>query len=317
MRTFSPLAALTVFAAFSTVTWAQDAVDAETAAPPLPAAGSQAATKLLDTGIDKMLAVGRGMFRTTTTRDAATFRGADFPFAKNAPVVQGGWRQDFVWGDIDGAAFARHRGRTIARLGDTWKLRAERLADGRELPFVVDPELLFTVLRELPAAARAIAHVDRGTVGERRVTILTLSLTHDAAEDVAESGAIPPAVEPGLGGVFVFGGVLPKQPRAERELHVALHVDPDNGDVLQLGVKLYEKNPQFARVFAARAKAANDDDDEGEQKDVPTPPWQDGLPTREPAADESVLTFVVEFPKLGLAELPELDDHAKQLLRLR
>lgn len=315
MRTFSPLAVLTVLAAFSTVARAQDAVEPE-AAPPLPAAGSTAATKLLDTGIDKMLALGRGMFRSTTLRDPATFRSVDFPFAQDAPVVQGGWRQDFVWGDIDGAAFARHRGRTIARFADTWKLRAERLADGSEMPFVVDPELLFTVLRELPAAARTVAHVDRGTIGERRVTILTLSLAHDAAEDVAESGAVPQALEPGLGGVIVFGGRAPQQPRIERELHVALHVDPDNGDVLQLGVKLYEKNQQFGRVFAMRAKAADADDDDDKEEAAP-PPWQDGLPTRAPTADESVLTFVVEFPKLGLAELPELDDHAKQLLRLR
>ena len=277
----------------------------------LPAPGSPAATALVDTAIAKMLAVGRGTFRSVQKDDSeGPVQVGAIPGSLDV-VVEGGWERDFVWGARDGNRLLRHRGRTVTPVGTSWKLRADSFADDSPYPFVLDPALLFTVLQGLPAEARRGARVERGKVKERDVVVLTLEFEGDAANEIGESGALPPCSS-GSSAVFVLRGMGQPNKVSGRATFVAMAVDPDNGDVLRLGIRRFEKNQVMRAVRVVRGGNGNAPAPEAE----PPPPWQDGLPTRAPEAGELSVTWIVEFPKLGLTDRPRVEDEARSLLRL-
>ncbi|MBL8728403.1 MAG: hypothetical protein JNM25_08240 [Planctomycetes bacterium] len=289
--------------------------------PALPAADSPAAARLVDTALAKLQAFGRGTFRTTESHDLAMMRGAGFPIGGEQVVVEGGWQQGLVWGETDHDRFLRHGGRMVTKVGDAWKLRAKKLGSGRAVPFTLDPSLLCTVLQGLPAAARRVENVTADKVGERRVAVLSLKLEHELAREFVDSGVLP-EVGGSFGAVFVVGGGFGDMqlPDTECSVHLALAVDPDNGDLLQVAVKVYEQTGGFGafQVQVQGAGAAEDAEaDEDEQAGEAKPAWKDGLPTRKPGKQESVLLYTVQFARHGLAEAPELDDATKFLLRLR
>lgn len=304
---------------------APPAPPATPAAPTLPAPGSAAAAELLGKGIEKMLAIGRGTWKTTEAQDQAMMRNAGMPFGANDTDVDGGWHQGLVWGEIDNDRYVRHAGRMLVKAGDVWKLRENKLASGHAAPFTLDVELFFTVLRELPEAARRVEHVDAAEVGGKKVVVLSLSLADEDAADLVASGAVPGGG--GGGGMFMIGnmrGFGGAPPEPDYAVHLAFFVDPDNGDVVRLAARIYEKNPMFGNVvIQVQGPGGQNEDEEEEEEDekadakAGAPVWKDGLPVRKPSKSESMTTFRADFGKLGLATAPDLDDHAKALLRLR
>ncbi len=308
---------------------AAPAVPPAPAPPSLPAVGSAEAAALLDQAIAKMKAYGRGAFSTTESSDNAMLRNAGLPMGAEDVEVRGGWERDVVWADADGDQYVRANGRMAAKVDGQWKLRGNKLAGGRPAPFTLDPELLFTVLGELPAAARTVAHVEAAEVAGKQVAVLSLVLDHDAAKDLAESGVLPVAGGPG-GGMLMIGGMGGMDlPENEYEVHLALFVDPAGGDVLRFAAKVFDRNPMLGNVQIQVAGALGGDDDEEDDEDdvvaatkepaaaAGAPGWKKGFPVKKPAKDESVTTFRADFGKLGLAEPPVLDDKAKTLLRVR
>jgi hypothetical protein len=302
---------------------AQDQPAATTPSPAttaLPAAGSKEAQALVDQAIDKMLAYGKGSFKTTQSEDNAMMRGAGVPFGQDDTEVEGGWSRNLRWGAHDGSDFLLANGRMLAKVDGTWKLRGKKLGDGKPAPFTLDPELLFTVLKDLPADARKVVHIDTAEVGGKPCTVLSLQCDGEAGSELAESGALPGG---GGGGFMMFGGGggIP-MPEIEHSVYVALFVDA-SGDVLRLSTKAFEDNPMFANVQiqVAGGPGGGDDEEEDDEKDAKkddakgAPQWKKGLPVKKPGKTESVTTFRADFKSLGLADAPPLDDRMKAMLR--
>jgi hypothetical protein len=296
-------------------------------APALPAVGSPEAQALLDQAIAKMKAYGRGAFATTESSDLAMLRAARLPVGPEDVEVRGGWEREVVWADADGKDYVKANGRTVAKAEGGWKLRGDKLPGGQPAPFTLDPDLLFTVLAELPAADRKVAHVEAGEVAGKPVALLSLVIDGDAARDLAESGALPVADGPG-GRMLVFGGMGGMgAPEHDYSVHLALSVDPAGGDVLRFHAKVFDKNPMAGNVqiqIAGGPGGDGDDEDEVVAEEKKTgaaagdaPQWKKGFQVKKPAKDETVTTYRVDFSKLGLAEPPALDDKAKALLRLK
>ncbi len=232
--------------------------------------------------------------------------------------------REMVWGDLEGSEFVRANGRMVAKVDGGWKLRNKKLGGGKAAPFALDPDLLFTVLKELPADARAVTHVEVGEVAGKKVVILSMTIENEAAGDLADSGALPGGGGPG-GGMLMFGGGGGMgAPEIEHTVYVALHVDPDSGDLLRFAAKVFEKNPMMGNMqIQVQGGPGGDveDPDEGDEKDEApasgAPTWKKGFPVKKPAKDESVTTFRADFKKLGLAEAPALDAKTKAMLRMR
>jgi len=286
---------------------------------PIPAPGSPEAAQLVDKALEKMLAVGRGAFRTHEEQDNAMMRGAGLPFGNDGTDVDGGWHQDLVWGETGDDKYVRNGGRMVVRSGGAWKLRASKLASGAPAPFTLDPVLLFSVLRELGPDQRKVVHTANADVAGKKAVVLSITLDGDAANDFVDTGAVPPT---GGGGFMILGGLGGLgAPEIESTVHLALFVDPENGDVLRFAAKVYEKNPMFGNVQIQVGGGDDDEEEEEEEEEAPAkdakPEWKNGLPARKPAKDQSVMTFRADFQKLGLADAPELDAKAKALLRQR
>ncbi|MBL8755733.1 MAG: hypothetical protein JNK15_20725 [Planctomycetes bacterium] len=288
----------------------------------LPAAGSPEAQAIVDKAIDKMLAYGKGSFKTTQSEDNAMMRGAGVPFGQDDTEVEGGWSRNLRWGSFDGSDFLLANGRMLAKVGGAWKLRGKKLGDGKPAPFTLDPELFFTVLKDLPAESRKVVHVDAAEVAGKACTVLSLQFDGEAGTELAESGALPG----GGGGGFMMmggGGGFP-MPEIEHTVYVALFVDA-GGDVVRLSTRSFEDNPMFANVqiqVAGGPGGGGDDDgdeDKEQEKDADAakgaPQWKKGLPVKKPGKTESVTTFRADFKSLGLADAPPLDDRMKAMLR--
>lgn len=310
-------------AAFLPTAFQDPAPAPPTTAPSLPEVGSSAAAELVGKGIEKMLAVGRGTWSTTEAQDLAMMRGAGLPFGDNETEVEGGWHQGLVWGEIDDDRYVLHAGRMVVKAGDVWKLRASKLASGHPAPFTLDAELLFSVLRDLPAEARRVEHVAAAEIGGRKVVVLSMTLADEIASEFVASGALP---GPGAGaGMFVFGNIRQfggAVPEPDHTVHLALFIDPENGDVLRLAARVRERNAMMGNVIVqvqgpGGGQAEDEDEEEPADAKDGAVVWKGGLPVQKPAKDESVITFRADFGKLGLATPPELDERGKALLRLR
>ncbi|MEO6598134.1 MAG: hypothetical protein ABIP94_25605 [Planctomycetota bacterium] len=286
-----------------------------------PAAKSAEAKALVDRALDKMLAYGRGTFATGENNDLGMMRGRGMPFGDEDIEVDGGWSRDLVWGESDGGHFVRANGRMLAKVGEQWKVRRSRLAEGMPAPFALEPDLLFTVLRGLPDEVRTVVQVEAGEVRSRPVAILSLQLEAEEALEFVDAGVVPEA-----GGGFGTPRFLLRlggraMPRAEYTVYLALHVDAENADLLRFSAKVIENTKTGGGGMVTVVTSGGGDEEPEEEVETPaeTGPlqWKKGFPVKKPGKDESVMTFRADFKKLGLAEPPELDDKAKTLLRVR
>lgn len=294
-----------------------------TAQDDLPAPRSSASLALLDKACSKMLALGRGTFRTAESQDNVLARRLNAMVGDASLKVAGGWHGDLVWGRVGeaGDLLVRSRGRTAVRDGRRWLLRRDKLPSGEPIPFVLDPDLLFQVLQDLPAAARTVRDVAPATIAERPVAVLALSLTGDDASEFLQTGAIAP-VQPGMNRVLMVGGLGARThpPMPDAIVDLALFVDPTNGDVLRLRVKAYEKGGLpgnvVIQVAGAPGQATGDDEDEQDPADGPLV-YRQGLPERK-LGTWSMAYLLVDFADLGMATPPaELDEAGRRLLGTR
>jgi hypothetical protein len=294
-------------------------------ARPLPAAGSDQAAAMLTQSIEKTLAFARGEFRSTESTDAAMLRGMGAPGGASR-VVTGGWMRHLLWGESGGQQFVRAHGRMIAKGERGWRLKKDSLGDGRVLPFALDPPLLCRALLELPAAARRVVDVAPGTVAGREVAVLAIEFDGEEAWEFAATGAVP-VPQGGFAVLVMPFGDAQDAPRTPTALHLAFTVDVETGDLLRFGMKAYSKDGMvggFALAFGAPVADAAEGGEEvvvtesapepAEAAPPPPPVWRDGLPVRAPNPDETVLTYVVDFSRLGLAEAPKLDERMRLLL---
>lgn len=307
---------------FASALFAQEPAKPAAPAPALPAANSPEASKLVEQAIAKMAAYGRGTFKTTEAQDAAMMRNAGMPFGNDDTEVAGGWHREMLWGEHDGHEYVKANGRMLAKLDGAWRLRGTKIGGGKAAPFTLDPQLLFTLLQELPADARQVVHVEAGEAAGKPVTILSLELTGDAATEFVDGGAVPGC---GAGGGIMMirgiGGGMP-EPKLDHTVNLALFVDA-SGDLVRFAAKVFEKNPMMAnvqfRVARAGANGAEEVEEAEEKEEAKTDgpvEWKKGFPKRKPAKDESVATFTATFADLGRAETPKLGEREKVLLRL-
>ncbi|MEZ6035971.1 MAG: hypothetical protein R3F29_00730 [Planctomycetota bacterium] len=321
---FAKLLSLTVLS-FSTLL-AQ--VPDSAPAPALPAVGSDEARGMLDQAFAKMLAYGRGMFTSKESHDVAFARQAGLPFGNGDTELSAGWHRDLVFGEWAGRTFVRGNGRVASKKGERWHLASDRLLGGKKLPFTADPQLLFTVLSQLPVEQRKVVHVEAGAIRGRDVVILTLQLSGSDAHDFADHGVVPEG-SGGFGEVIMLGGVgnAPEPARADQTTYIACCVDPQNGDLLRLAVRTVSTGGMGGFQIAVGGvfgNGGNDeeegDDDEDEQPavgDGKPVGWKAGFPAAKPGKDESVMTFSMDFTKLGLADVPPIDDAVKPLVGAR
>ncbi len=284
--------------------------------PQLPKANSAEATALLDKALAKMQALGRGSFRANELQDSAMFRGK-LPRGNDGTDTHGGWSQDLSWSHAGSHDLLQCGGRMLVKTDGGWKLRRKTLPSGHPLPFAIDPNLLFRGLSDVPKTERQVRHVEGGKVEGKNVAILSITIEGEVASDFIESGAVPGVM--GIGPGFVLPGMNPGTP-PERRVHLALFVDPAGGDLLRFAARIVEDNSNM--MGGRHLVTVVTDGDQGEEvEDEPAPAagapaFKNGFPSRKPTKAESVMTYTVDFSKVGLADVPELDDKAKALLRL-
>ncbi|HLQ38855.1 MAG TPA: hypothetical protein VK348_13685 [Planctomycetota bacterium] len=312
-------------------------VSASLLAIPARAQGNAAAAaaaidtaQLLAKACDRMLAAGNGAFKSTEEQDNAIVRKAHLP-ARGGVDVDGGWNGDWLWASAgdNGDRLVRWHGRMVVKDGDAWKLRADKLASGAPAPFVLDPALFFQILRDLPAGAGKVLHSETTELAGKQLVILSLSLADEPATEFAASGAVPGSGGgPGGGMLMLGGGGGFQPPQPDHNVDLALFVDPANGDVHRLRVRVYEQNPMFANMqIQVNGHGGGNDDGDDEKAEKSEPGKKDqqqggskdgsykkGLPDRKLAADVSLMYFKVDFQNLGMAEMPAIPAKAKALL---
>jgi hypothetical protein len=239
--------------------------------------------------------------------------------------------------------------RTLARENNgAWKLRRDKRADGSPLGFVPDPQQL---LQLLAAQHLAVTHREVGTVDDKPVEFLTVTLDADQVAETIWSGLLPEGSSmfgAGMAGVVIFraqvaqvaggaGGVAaakPAMPKPEATIDLAFAVDPATGLVHRIELRSWQKNDAngMARVVqrgggivvAGRnaGNAGNDDDEDSDEdakkaKAAAAAPmvYENGLPQR-PRKKMSVDGFGITFADHGKAEVA-VDDAAKALLLLK
>lgn len=290
-------------------------------APVLPKAGSPEARALAAKALDKLAAYGKGTFSTSESQDQAMLRNAGLPAGATDVEVNGGWHRHVVWGEADGREYVTANGRMMAKVDGKWRLRRDKLSGGAKAPFTLDPGYLVTILKQRSEAATKIVHVEPGKLRGKAMTLLTMKFDGDDALEFADAGAVP-GVGGGFGGIMIMGGMAGMEPpRPELETYLVLYVDAESGDLARIKVKTYSTDEMMGRIqIAGGGGFGGDEEEEEEEEEVDANgevKWKRGLPRIKPAKDQSVMNFRVDFRKLGLAEMPELDDKSKQLLRVR
>ena len=300
---------------------------ATTTAPTLPEARSDAANAMMLRACATMTAAKSGAFQSDQEVDLAMLRGQNLPIGGgDGTHLEGGFDQQYRWGELDGSKFVLHAGRMVVETDAGWKLRGTQLASGTPAPFVVAPRLLFAQLAELPASFRQVVHVEAGKVQDRDVAILTLRLADEAAEDLALGGALPTG---GGGGMFMLGGMFGgEMPKKTYSLDVAIFTAIDNGEVLRLRTKIYEDDPMLQNVrfqIGGEGEGGGGEDDEvvegkdGALDEKAVEPGQEpikkGLPDRKPGRTETMIYWKVDFSNFGKAVAPTLDASGTRWLK--
>jgi len=293
-------------------------------APVLPKAGSPEARALASKALDKLAAHENGSFSTSEGQDQAMLRNAGLPMGATDVEVSGGWHQHVVWAEADGRDYVTANGRMVAKVDGKWRLRRNKLSGGTKAPFTLDPGYFVTILKQQPEAATNIVHVEAGKLRGKPMTLLTMKLEADDALEFADAGAVPD-VGGGFGAMMIMGGMGGMEPpRPELETYLVLYVDTASGELARINVKSYSTDEMMGQIKIAGGGGGFGGDEEEEEIEEEEEEdangevkWKRGLPRIKPAKDQSVMTFRVDFRKLGLAEMPELDDKSKQLLRLR
>ncbi len=308
----------------------------ETPAAPDPLAGAKAR---LATALEK----------TATLRDvafAAKWGPAEGDDADAAATAQqfgalpngkagGSWHDNLLHVRFEGDA-----GDEVAMAGrfaiakdanNDWCARSTRFADGNATSFVPDPERL---LRLLAGMDLAVVHRAVGTLDERPVEILSVTLNPDQIADLAWSDAMPDTVT--NGGAFRFalmaaagGGPRAAAPRPDATVDVAITLDPALSLIQRVQLRSWTKANDGQRVIFRGGAGAirvvtgggnrrgdeKDAEEEPEKTDPKAPlQYEDGLPKRA-RKKMDVYDFDVRLTEHGAHKAPDLGAAAARLLR--
>jgi hypothetical protein len=265
--------------------------------------------------------------------------------AGTAPVTEatGAWDHRLLRCRLGDDEVLTGNRRLLARENNgAWKLRRDKRADGSPLGFVPDPPQL---LQWLAAQDVHVTHREVGTVDDKPVEFLTVTLDADQVAEAVWSGLLPEGSSmfgAGMAGVVVFraqmaqvaGGAAaakPVMPKPEATIDLAFAIDPATGLVHRIELRSWQKNDAngMARVVqrggaivVAGRNAGNDDEEDSEEdakkaKAAAAAPmvYENGLPQR-PRKKMNVDAFAITFVDHGKAEIA-VDDAAKALLLLK
>jgi hypothetical protein len=245
-------------------------------------------------------------------------------------TCQGSWHSElqhvrYDGGDNDELLLAGRR--MLAKDDETpWCVRKGRFANGADLGFVPDPQLL---LQRLAAMDIAVAVREVGALDDRPVELLSASLDQDQLADLLWSEALPPALAQSMSQIFRIGAGGNNQkrmgaPKPDATLDLVVHIDPATSLVQRLQFRCWTKDdmPGMGRVVvvnggAVQAQGEDEEEAEDEQTkagDANQPlRYENGLPVR-PRKKTNVVDFTVRLSEHGKAVAPALDNTQKKLL---
>ncbi len=313
---------------FSLTCFAATAAAQDAAADPLAAAQAR-----LDKALPQAAALGSATFAMTWD-DSATNplaailaqRGGQEPPKSE---LSGAWH-----GDLLAVTYAQEQrllqhGRRTAVAGDdgAWLPRRSQLANGNNLAFVPDvPQVLALLAHLRPKVVRR----EVGTLDDRPVETLTVTLTGEQALALAECGLLPGA---GMsGGITIAMAANAARPPKPTLVDLACTLDPATGTLHRLHGRIYAESPLRiggrVRIAAAGAGAApvvlgDDAEEEGatpkqtvaEASKAPATEFRDALPVRS-LKDAPGLLFDLRIRQHGEAPKVEVPAGARALLGL-
>ena len=186
--------------------------------------------------------------------------------AGGAPTeVTGSWHAGLIAckysGDTEDELVVAGR-RTIAKAsGKGWALRRGRCADGNTVDFVPDPEQLL----ELLASWNLVVRRETGSLDDRPMEILLVTLSADQVAEAAWSGLVPAALLNFGSNPFAMmaalqqGAARPAAATPTAMVDLAITFDPATSLIHQLRFRSWTKQDQImmgGRVVVARAQAA-------------------------------------------------------------
>ncbi|MFN8825737.1 MAG: hypothetical protein ACK501_12260 [Planctomycetota bacterium] len=316
---------------------AQDSPATTQAPAPAPLTAEQlaAAKQRLSTALQKSAALVDTRFEAKWGADkkpkegrngnVAVFFGDLGGIAEGA--CQGSWHPDLLHVRYDGGAndelLVAGR-RMLAKDDQTpWCVRKRRFANGADLGFVPDPQLL---LQRLAAMDLAVAMREVGALDDRPVELLSASLDQDQLADLLWSEALPPTLAQSMGQIFrvAAGGNDQKRmgaPKPDATLDLVVHIDPATSLVQRLQFRCWTKDdmPGMGRVVVVNGGAVQAQEDEEEDEDEKANDanqplrYENGLPVR-PRKKINVVDFTARLSEHGKATAPALDDAQKKLL---
>lgn len=307
---------------------------------PAPDAFTAAKTRL-HKALDKTAALPGAAFAAQWGPEKKQDAADDFVFgAPAAGRLAGSWRPGLRHCLFDDNAdeLLSAGGRTIARdAGTAWTLRAGRFADGTVVDFLPDPALL---LEQLATWDLAVVHREVGSLDDRPVETVTVTLSPDQVAEALYIGLLPPALagQSGGFGAMVFQvvggrrGARPAPPPPDAVVDLAVAFDPATDLVQRLHFRSWSKQDGTVRQFGARGgvavvrvaagvQIAGQPPDEGEEpaegEAKPGEPlrYENGLPLR-PRRKMAVVDYTVRLTEHGAPPAIALDDATKKLLRL-
>ena len=285
--------------------------------PAAAPATASAADALLREALAKTAELPGGTFKTVEVQDLAMMRRFAAQMPASDVEITGQWQRGLRAVTVnDEHKVVLHAGRLLVQDGKNWALRRDTLLNGQRVPFVLDPELLFTVLRDVPAAKLAVRNEERVKAGEAEHVVLGITLDGSHAIDAALSGALPVS-----GGFTMMGPMAARLelPAPELTVDLAFTVDPATKLVQRVRAKVYrvERMPDNVRIQVAGGEGGEEETEEDAEPAKPDAKleYKKGLPVRKLDKSLSVIDYDVKFTDHGQPAKPDLDDRAARLLK--
>jgi hypothetical protein len=205
-----------------------------------------------------------------------------------------------------------------------WCRRNAHFADGNQITYIPDPQVL---LQQLAAWPLAITHREAGALNDRPVEIVSVTLNADQVGELFWSGALPESMgtNNGNGNVFriarqVGGGRAARAAATPPDvtMDLAISLDPSTHLVHEIRARAWAKENANMAVFVINGRIGGNADDEEEDEDEvdESAPlvYEKGLPKR-PRKKMSVANFTLRLTEHGQRAKAELNDKQRSLLR--
>lgn len=298
-----------------------------------------AATQRLATALQKAAALTDTRFEVAWAPDNKPAEGGNQPLAvflgariggSVEGACQGSWHQDLLHlhydgGDHDELLVAGRR--MLAKDAQTpWCLRKGHFANGADLGFLPDPQLL---LQRLATMGLTVTNREVGSLDDRPVEVLSATLDQDQLTDLMWSETLPSSMAMSLHQVFRIQGVggqvgRPAAQKPDAIVDLVVHLDPATSLVQRLKFRCWTKDDaqvgRFVVVNRAGAAQAGGDEDEdelpdsaGERAGDQPLRYENGLPVR-PRKKTNVMDFTVRLLDHGKFAAPPLDEAQRRLL---